>query len=97
MQFKVTPKRVLLGTGITVVFGLQIFGKVSSHAWTPLTATLFGLLAAPLAFAAAFTANTPSKADSRGIGKTMLWFAAAVVIWLVIFKILDIFRATGNQ
>lgn len=65
MRFKVTPKRVLLGIGLSVVFGLQISGKVSTHSWTPSTATLFGILVVPLHSPLPFTANTPSKADSR--------------------------------
>jgi hypothetical protein len=76
-----------------MVFGLQIFGKIISHSWTPVTGALVGILVVPVAFAAAFTAKTPSKTELQRARKNDALVRRPVVVWFVVFKVLDIVRA----
>jgi hypothetical protein len=92
VQFKVTPNRILFGITLSLAFGLQMLGKVNSHAWAATTGILVGIALVPLAFATAFTAKPISSAAFRDFPKLLFQLAMWAVIWLVVFKIFDVFH-----
>jgi hypothetical protein len=90
VQFKITPKRILLGVALSSVFLLQITGKVIGHKFTPTLGFLLGAIVVPLAFAAALTAKPVTGATFRGLRTHMLWLFVCVVFFLLLFKLMDV-------
>jgi hypothetical protein len=106
MQTRITPLRVLLGVGITALFVLMSIGNVSSGKWSALTGWVFGLSAPLMGFGFALTAGfsspTSTTADAsvssepagvtRRFRTRMLMFVASVLVFLVLFRVLDFFH-----
>jgi hypothetical protein len=112
VQIRVTPKRILFGLALSLVFALQTFGNISRGRWPLAFGALFGIGAVVLAFSLAFTAQRPGAATAQNpvdplaertetygsrFRNHLLIFAGSVVVFFILFKILDTFHVSWRQ
>jgi len=98
MQLQVTPKRVLIGAGLSLLLVLQCVGNVIGHKWSMLTGILFGILGIALAWTVALTARSqPQVPVRREFRKFVLVFLASVAFFWILFAVLDVFHVPWRQ
>ena len=99
MKIRVTIKSGLLGLVVFIVFALQSFGKVSGGKWSETVGIVVALAGAALGLAIAVTATSPSVADKppRQIRNLILQWIGFVVVFLLVFQLLDAFHVNWRQ
>jgi hypothetical protein len=101
MRYRITPKRILAGLSLWLLFCFMTYGHVALGQWSLVRGLLFGLVACAIAFGLAFTARVDSRPDGSGSALTeddtprhvfrnhiAVW-ALTVLFLLVLFKVLD--------
>ena len=99
MHPKITPKRVVLASAASIFWVLLGLGNMSAGHWSQQTAILFVILAPVITFIVAVTveanpqgllgAPDEKREAFRQIRTQSLIWVAAVLIFLVVFKLLD--------
>ena len=112
MQARVTLKRILVGLALSLVFVLQTVGNISRGRWSLTFGVLFGIGAVILAFSLAFTTQRPGAATPQNPGdpiapttatrstqfrNRLLVWAASLLVFLLLFKILDAVHVPWRQ
>jgi hypothetical protein len=98
MQLQLTPRRIALGGVLSLFLILQCLGNISGGKWSVTSGVLFGLLGIVLVWAAVFTARTPPPHIRRlSFPSFMLVFLFAIVFFLALFKVLDVFHVPWRQ
>ena len=98
MQLQLTPKRILLGVGLSLLLLLPCIGDVLSGKWSMTKGTVFGIFALVLAWTAAFTARLGPQAERRAdFRRFLLTFLLAIAFFLVLFDFLDALHVPWRQ
>jgi hypothetical protein len=104
MRYRITPKRVLFGVALCVLFGFMAYGHVALGQWSLTRGVLFGLVACAVALGLAFTAKVDSASSSGGtvvvdedtpgrrVRNNIALWVVTVLVLLLLFKVLDAFH-----
>jgi hypothetical protein len=109
MRYRITPKRVLFGVALCLLFGFMTYGHVALGQWSFIRGALFGLVACGVALGLAFTAKVDSTSSSGGTvvadddtpgrrfrNNIALW-VVTVLLLLVLFSLLGAFHIKWRQ
>ncbi|HEX8755211.1 MAG TPA: hypothetical protein VF745_02635 [Steroidobacteraceae bacterium] len=91
---QLTPKRMLLGGGLSLVFIIMAAGHVTSGQWTLMHGVLFGLVAIVVSWSLALTTRRDAQAKAasrRRFRNHMLLLIVVVLVMLAVFHVLDTF------
>ena len=96
MQFQITGRRILVGTGLSLFLLLQCVGNISRGRWSLAAGVMSGLLGVALAWTVALAARYRSAA--RGDFRNFVFlFLASVAAFFALFSILDTFHGPWRQ